>query len=66
MFKMATEKNLDGFAGGITQPTPRFQKQHPGGSEPPRPRYSDEWANSSAGFNPPAPNVDEIVRKTHR
>ena len=63
---MATDKNLDGFAGGITQKTPRFQKQHPGGSEPPRPRYSDEWANSSDGFAIKGPNIDKIRDTTHR
>jgi hypothetical protein len=39
---MAT-KDLDRFCGGVTAPTPRFQKQHPN-SEPPQPRYGDEWA----------------------
>jgi hypothetical protein len=41
--------DLDRFAGGITQKTPRFQKQHPD-SEPPQPRYGDTWAQDAFGI----------------
>jgi hypothetical protein len=52
----------DRFANGITAPTPRFQKQHPN-SEPPQPRYGDEWANET--FNQKGPDLFEIQRRSH-
>jgi hypothetical protein len=49
----------DGFTGGLTAKTPRFKISE---NDAPRPRYSDEWANSSQGFSVKGPDINEISR----
>lgn len=46
-------------AGGLEQVD---RKPLRGIPQPPKcPRYGDDWANSSAGFNPKGPNINELM-----